>query len=203
ASPAGGVAPIGSALLILFAAAAAALPGRSLLAADAERCRSAIIEENAWTCAGAGTFEFVEAARWAGGFLPADAVVLSRKPRIFHVESGLPSRTYPFLDDPGALFDAASRIGARYVILDRVAPQGMRFVGGALVAHPERFCSIRSFRVIEGGSTELLGILPGGEPGGSVAGPRGIELARCPDGYRRERLEVVSDPRDRVPILRD
>jgi len=178
-------------------------PGVGALAADADTCAGVMIEDNVWTCSGVGTFELVQAARWSGAFLPEGAVVLSRKPRIFHVESGLPSRTYPFLDDPAALFAEADEVGARYVLLDRVSSQGMRFIGGALLARPERFCSIRSFSVVEGGSTELLGMLPEGVPSGTTTSQGGVTFASCPQEYLREEMEVISDPRDRIPILID
>jgi len=189
--------------LLLVGLLTAAAPGVRTLGEEADACADLIVEQNAWTCSGVGTFELVDAARWTGAFLPEDAVVLSRKPRIFHVESGVPSRTYPFLDDPQALLDEADAVGARYVLLDRVSSQGMRFVGGAIVAHPERFCSIQSFSAAEGGSSELLGLLPAGRPSGTTAGQGGVRLAACPDSFRRAEFEVVADPRDRVPILLD
>lgn len=187
------------AVAILFSAA----PGVSTLARDADNCARGIVRENAWTCSGAGTLELVQAARWSGAFLPENAVVLSRKPRIFHVESGVPSRTYPFLDDPQALFREADQVGARYVLLDRVSTQGMRFVGGALLAQPQRFCQVRSFSVVEGGSTELLGILPEGQPSGTTASQQGVTFAACPDSYLRASFDVISDPLGRIPILLD
>lgn len=193
---------VGPALLLagLLAAGAPVVNG---LAADSEMCADLIIEDNAWTCAGAGTFELVDAARWVGDFLPDDAVVLSRKPRIFHAESGVPSRTYPFLDDPAALFAEAEEAGAAYVVLDRVSNQAVRFVGAAIVARPERFCSLRSFSVTEQGATELLGILPEGRPSGTRVSGEGVVFAACPADYRRESVGVVTDPGDRIPILID
>jgi len=189
--------------LLLVGFIASGVPVVNGLAADSEMCADLIIEDNAWTCAGAGTFELVDAARWAGDFLPEDAVVLSRKPRIFHAESGVPSRTYPFLDDPAALFAEAQDAGARYVVLDRITNQAVRFVGGAIVARPERFCSLRSFSVTEEGGTELLGILPEGRPSGTRASGDGVVFAACPADYRREDIGVVTDPGDRIPILID
>jgi hypothetical protein len=180
------------------------VPAMTSLAADSDTCADIIVQENAWTCSGAGTFELVAAARWTGNFLPEDAVVLSRKPRIFYVESGVPSRAYPFLDDPQALFDEASAIGARYVVLDRVSVQGVQYVGGAILARPDRFCSMQSFSVTEdAGATELLGILPEGQASGTQVSGGSVRFATCPPSYLRDPIRAAIDPGPRVPILID
>jgi hypothetical protein len=191
-------------LALLAGLIGGALPAMNSLAADADTCADLIIQENAWTCSGAGTLELVAAARWTGNFLPEDAVVLSRKPRIFHVESGVPSRTYPFLDDPRALFDEAEKIGARYVVLDRVSVQGIQYVGGAILASPERFCSMRSFSVTEEpGATELLGILPEAQASGTRVSGGSVTFAQCPQSYLRDPIRAAQDPGPRIPILLD
>ncbi len=189
---------------IMAALIGGAVPAVNSLAADGDMCADLIVQENAWTCAGAPTLELVLAARWTGNFLPEDAVVLSRKPRIFHVESGVASRTYPFLDDPQDLFDEADAIGARYVVLDRVGRQGIQHVGGAILARPERFCSMRSFVVTEEGvGTELLGILPVGQASGTRLAGDGVVFADCPPSYLRDPIRGATDPGPRIPILLD
>lgn len=188
---------------VLVAVLAAAAPSVRALAADGDTCAGIIQDRNAWTCAGAGTYELVQAARWSAANLPEGAAVLARKPRIFHLESGLVSRVFPFLSDPGALFGAAEEVGADYLLLDRVAPQALRFLGPTLLAQPDRFCSLRSFSVARGGSTELLGILPTGRPSGSTVSDGGLTLASCPPEFRRDPPGSEVIPGDRIPILID
>lgn len=72
--------------------------------------------------------------------LPADAVVISRKPELFHALSGRRGVLYPYTTDPDTLLRLADGIGARYVVVDQVSNLAQRFLGPALAAHPDRFC---------------------------------------------------------------
>ena len=59
---------------------------------DASACSAMVRRGGPFACYGPGIGSFVEAARWAGANLPEGSAVLSRKPSIFYVLSGLPSR---------------------------------------------------------------------------------------------------------------
>ena len=192
--------------LLLGGLAVAVLSGRAWTQAVswASSCRAAVTAAGPWSCAGAATVDFVTAARFSGAALPSGAVALTRKPRIWYLMSGIPTRTYPFSEVDGALVEAAVEAGARYVLLDAVGPQGLRFVGSAVVARPDRFCGIQAFGRSQA-PVQLLGILPEGGSG-SRRGPGGLELASCPPEMAGDveaaRGVFQTDPElRRIPLL--
>jgi hypothetical protein len=157
---------------------------------DARRCGEILQELSAgpYSCWGAVWDEFARAAGWAGENLPEGSAVLSRKPHIFYLVGGLPSRTYPFSDDPDELLSFAEAAGARYVLLDYLASQGGMYVGGALGARPEAFCALASWGPRDA-PTQLLGLVePGSEQASRVEdspqGPR-VWISPCPPDMRR------------------
>lgn len=148
---------------------------------EADRCRAAARTAGPWACGGPGLVDFAAAARWAGAHLSEGSPVLTRKPRIWYLNSGLPTRTYPFSDIPGALIEEAEAAGARHVVLDYVGGQGTRFVGGALASDPERFCEAAAIGGAGGvPPTRILEVLPQGRDSGSRISAEGIRLAGCP-----------------------
>lgn len=154
----------------------------------ARACAPLVEAEGPFACYGSGVTELVEAAGWAGASLPEGAAVMTRKPRIFYVQSGVPSRTFPFDPSPEAQLAEADRVGVRYVLLDRWDPLASRYVGRAVRARPGAFCFVRGFGPGPAGSTQLLGILPPelrvGEPAAGAGG--GVRIELCPEGYVRE-----------------
>lgn len=146
-------------------------------------CRGALEAGGPWACGGNALVDFVAAARWAGETLPEGSAALTRKPRIWYVMSGVPTRTYPFTETPGALRADAGEAGAGYVVLDFLGNQGARFVGAALAAEPRSFCQVGVFG--GGGgipATHILGILPAGEDSGSRVVDGQIRMAVCGGG---------------------
>jgi hypothetical protein len=193
---------------LLVPALLVALPaGQDWMAARAEaaRCRGAAQAVGPFACGGEALVDLVSAARWAGENLPEGSAVLTRKPRIWYLNSGVPTRTYPFTEAPGVLQEDAASIGAQYVLLDYVGGQGVRYVGAAVAADPGRFCEVAAF-VGSGAvpASRLLRILPPGEVSGSSAAEEGIRLAPCPASGAGV---VVSRSRDpgllswEIPIL--
>jgi hypothetical protein len=192
---------------VALAAVLASIPvagGIALAADEAAACRGAREVGGPWACAGLGMVQFTEAARWAGANLPADAVVLTRKPRIWYVMSGVPTRTYPFSSEVDTLLAEADRVGAGYLLLDLVGGQA-RLLARAIGARPGAFCSVAGFGGRDGGPrTELLGILPPGERGGE-AGTRddAVSIGVCPPALRGR----LGDPlppyssSDAIPLL--
>lgn len=127
---------------------------------EARSCRLTARAGNVWGCHAPGVQQFVAAARWSAANLPEGAVVLSRKPRIFYVTSGLRSRTYPFTPETDALLGEAEATGSRYVILDLLGVQAGRYLAPAIRGRPGAFCSVAGFGETGRSRTELLGILP-------------------------------------------
>ena len=173
--------------------------------ARASSCRAAVDAAGPWSCAGAPTVDFVTAARFSGAALPPGSVALTRKPRIWYLRSGIPTRTYPFSEADGALLEAAESAGARYVVLDAVGSQGLRYVGTAVVSRPGSFCGIQAFGRQEA-PTQLLGIVPGDS--GSRRSEVGLELAPCPPTMAGDvagaRAVFEADPElRRIPLLDD
>ncbi len=162
----GGLAGFGG--LVLLAQGA----GIVRTAGDAAACRGAAATAGPYACYGAPMLEFTQAARWAGLNLPPGSAALTRKPRIWYVLSGQPSRTYPFVADTDSLLAAADDAGARWMVLDFVGAQGMRYLGRAVAARPGDFCITAGF----GGDsrrpgTQLIGVLPPEARGESSTDP--------------------------------
>lgn len=181
-APRAGAVPVAVAAVVLTVPVAG---GVELASREAAACRGAAEVGGPWACSGLGMVQFTEAARWAGANLPDDAVVLTRKPRIWYVMSGIPTRTYPFTSEPDSLLAVADRAGARYVVLDLVGAQA-ELLARAIGARPGAFCSVAGFGGRDGGArTELLGILPrrrraASSPGGADA----VSVAVCPAELR-------------------
>jgi 4-amino-4-deoxy-L-arabinose transferase-like glycosyltransferase len=171
---------------------------------EASACASRVRVAGPFGCYGGGIGSFVAAAEWMGAALPDGSAVLTRKPRLFYVLSGIPSRTFPFEDDPAVHLALADRLGARYLLLDQWDGLAGRYVGGALQRYPQAFCSVRGFGEGQSMGTQLLGILPP-EARGAAAGASGgeIRIARCPGDYVRAGApsDYSSSSSMRIPLL--
>jgi hypothetical protein len=143
---------------------------------------------------------FVDAAGWAADQLPEGSAVMSRKPRLFFVLSGIPSRTFPFSEDPDTQLAGARAVGAAYVLLDEWDSLAGRYVGTAVQARSEAFCVLRAFG--SSGRTLLLGLAPEGEAGDAEPEGPGVLLSPCPamfgDPAARGRYSSTSTS---IPLL--
>jgi 4-amino-4-deoxy-L-arabinose transferase-like glycosyltransferase len=167
---------------------------------NASNCSAAVRAGGPFACYPPGVTAFVEAAAWAGANLPEGAAVLSRKPRIFYVMGGVPSRTFPFTDDPSEHLSLADALGARYVLLDEWDGLAGRYVGGAVMADPGAYCAVRAFG--PQGGTRLLGILPPeGRGTGSTREGDGVRLVTCPPPYVAGDGSAPYAVSSRVPLL--
>ena len=168
--------------------------------AEASACPEDVVAENVWACYGPRVHSFMVAAIWAGGALPDGAAVLTRKPRHFYLQSGVPSRAFAFFEGPEAHLDLAARLEARYVLLDRWDGFAARYVGAAVRDRPAAFCFVRSFGRPETGA-QLLGIRSG------AAGPdvaaEVARLERCPADWTtgEEPPPERYSSSDRIPLL--
>jgi 4-amino-4-deoxy-L-arabinose transferase-like glycosyltransferase len=167
---------------------------------EASACNAAARAGGPFACWGPGVTSFVEAAAWAGANLPDSAVVFSRKPRIFYVMSGVPSRTFPFDTNHWVLLTEADVVRARYVLLDEWDGLAMQYVGSAVRGRPGSFCSVRGF----GERTQLLGILPAGSgaAAAAAAGGVGVRIMPCPpDFVTGDGSAAYSSSSSRIPLL--
>lgn len=177
----GGIGAVAGLLLLLPLGT-----GVKTVAESARLCRGVVEQAGPWACSGRAMVEFTEAARWAGVRLPDDAVVLVRKPRIWHVMSGQATRTYPFSTSGDSLLAAADRVGARYVVLDRISAQA-RGLAEAIGARIGSFCSVAGFGGGEGQPrTELLGILPPAARVEASTSAGEAWLVACPQEFTRD-----------------
>jgi 4-amino-4-deoxy-L-arabinose transferase-like glycosyltransferase len=170
-----------AALVLALALPAAASWARE--AGESRACAQLVATEGAFACWGPYVGAFVAAAEWAGASLPHDAAVLTRKPRIFYVLSGVPSRTFPFEADPRTLLSVADELGSQYVLLDEWDELAAVYVGGAVVARPDAFCFVRGFGRPGSGAAQLLGILPADSRGGAPAAAAEARVVACPGHY--------------------
>ncbi len=189
----------GLALLLVGAPAVVGWVGATR---QASACSAMVARGGPWACWGPRFGEIIEAARWSRAALPADAAVLTRKPRIFYLVSGRRSRTYPFTDDPGAFLAQADAAGARWVLLDFFGRQGAAYVAGSVGKRPGAFCAVRPFDLHAGGTlpSELLGILPPDARRADGAGP-GARVAPCPPALRGTPGAEPPPVSDVVPLL--
>jgi hypothetical protein len=120
-------------------------------------CSDAYREGYRYACLPGEYVDFYSAAEWSGERLPADAVVLSRKPSLFYVASGLPGTYYPLSEEPDVLFELAAGKGARYLLFDRLDGIANAYLAPILLRRPAAFCVL----ITAGPSgTALFGILP-------------------------------------------
>jgi len=153
-------------------------------------CRALAAGGNPWACHGVNVQEYALMARWAGGNLPVGAVVVTRKPRIFFVESSVKTVSLPLTTNPEAFMGTVEKQGARYLTADRWDGLASYYLPPVLQGRPAAFCFITG--VDSGGQMgiQLLGIQVVGEgPGGLGEG-----LPRCNPGM------VMSRPRPLDPV---
>jgi hypothetical protein len=168
---------------------------------EARACAAAVRLGGPFACYGPRVAAFVDAAAWSGANLPAGSSVLTRKPRIFFVLSGVPSRTFPFDDASRAHLALAESLGTRYELVDEWDGQAGRFVVGAVREDPGAFCFVHSFGA--GGATILLGILSPERRGRGIASDGGsVQIAGCPGEYvRGEGAAPYDSSSSRIPLL--
>jgi 4-amino-4-deoxy-L-arabinose transferase-like glycosyltransferase len=169
--------------LAVVAMAVVVLPaGKSWLSSvdQASACALATRANGPWACYGPGQQDFAAAATWIGEAAPDGSVVLSRKPRMFFVLSGVPSRVFPFSEDPAVHLAEADALGAGLVLFDRWDGLAGRYLGSALSRYPEAFCSVRTFGDPQA-PTYLFGVRPATQRGASGGGGEEVRIGKCPD----------------------
>ena len=188
----------GAAFLVLVLPAAASW---SRAVQESRACAAAVRVGGPFACYGPRIGAFAEAAEWSGENLPEGSSVLTRKPRIFYVLSGVPSRTFPFDETTRAHLSLAASLGTRYELVDQWDGQAGRFVVAAVRGDPGAFCSVRTFGA--DGGTVLLGILPADAPGrASAAGDGSVRIEGCAGDYvRGDGTALYDASSSRIPLL--
>ena len=175
----------------------------------ASGCSALVRSEGGFACWGSRTQEFVQAAAWSRANLPNGVVVLSRKPRIFYVMSGVTSEVFPFTRDADRFLRAADSLGARYVIMDHLDAAASVYVGETLYRRGGAFCGLAGFGGEASGMppTQMFGILPPelratAEARDAGGGTVSIMLEACPaDMTRPDPLAVPPVQSERIPLL--
>ena len=157
--------PVKRPRLVVYAAAAlvlaSALPALTMTVRWGMMCTKLYLMGDRYSCHGPEWKDFFATAEFASRTLPADAVVLSRKPRLFWaISGGVRGKIYPLSTEPDSLFDAARRIGARYIILDRVDNLSTRYLTPTLMERSSAFCVLYTLGQSQ---TAIMGILPGAD----------------------------------------
>lgn len=145
--------PVLAGAALTIAAVAWIAPEVSHRVNNGSRCRAEQAGGNRYPCTSDPFREFLEVARVSREKLPAGSVVLSRKPTIFFVHSGHRGGVYPYFPAPDSLFGAARRIGADYVVMDRMSVLSERYVRPAIEQRPSAFCEVPGVR---SGKTRVL-----------------------------------------------
>jgi hypothetical protein len=173
-------------VVLVVVAAALAVPmvhHWSVLARDAGACREATQAGEPERCLFQAELEYLALARWSGEHLPDGSVVVTRKPRIFYVMSGMKALAVPFTTDPDEFLRRARAGGAGYVTLDLMDTVSRFYVLPVLRDRLPFVCAI-----VEEGShgemgTQILGILEEEEMR-EERDP--FALYVCPEGWLRE-----------------
>ena len=165
-------------------------------------CDRVAAERGPWACYGPQVGYFIEAAGWSGPGLPDGSAVLSRKPRHFYLQSGHPSRAFPFVEDVDAHLALADALGARYVLLDQWDGLAARHVGAAIRQRPGAFCYVRGFGSPAQGGAQLLGILPASARTTEAAQDgAGVAIGACPGDYVVPGAPETYSSSSRIPLL--
>ena len=204
-----------SATLALGAATAAVLLALGLPATVSSmqlsgRCMLDYRVGNRYPCLPPVWREFFDMGEWARASLPQDAVVLSRKPRLFYAISGLRGRVYPFSDSSRTWCGRRNEVRARCIVIDGLGSLSQMYLLPAVLGRPDAFCVMRA---MPGGTAMRLGIRPGAaglpdrprDPNAAVAAC-GPEYWR-PDARPRSRHRRIPSrrirPRRTRPYRRD
>lgn len=163
-----------------------ALPGLVQAARLGRECTRRYFAGERYPCLGDVWTDYFALAELTGAMLPDGSAVMTRKPRLFYVLSGVQSKVFPLTGDAAALFASADSAGARYLIFDRVDALSEYYVRPVLMRRPAAFCVMRA----QPGGTVLFGIRPdaAAAPDVSEAGARAednLSFTFCSDEYWR------------------
>ena len=128
-------------------------------------------------CLDAAWQDYLATADWARAELPADAVVISRKPGLFFALSDRRGIDIPKTADPDEYFRIAEAAGADYLVLDAIDFLTVQYSVPAVQAYPSSFCIAR-LGDVQG--TAVLGLRDDVPRERAVGGQPAIDFQLCP-----------------------
>ena len=167
----------------------------------AERCRVVVATAGPMSCTPQAVGQFHTMALWAGENLPEGSVVFSRKPRLFHVFSGLPSITFPLTADGQSLLRQADSLNVGYLVYGNWDNTGRLYVDPVLRASPHRFCVLVQFGYAGERPISMLAITPPASDDASVPGEQRSAVPPCPGDLDHVPLSAAEIASMTVPIL--
>jgi hypothetical protein len=147
-------------------------------------CTRSYMAGETYPCLEGGDRTYFDAAIWSEKALPGDAVVLSRKPRIFYeISHGIRGANYPMSRDPAVFFALADSVHARYVVYDRLTSLADYYLAPVLLQRPQAFCTMQSFG---NDGTMMLGIIQGAATmPDQPASPESVGFVTCDRSFYR------------------
>ncbi len=197
-SPVLGQGVVGVGFLLLALPALGSWAGES---ASARGCAETARAGDPWACYPSAIREYVALARWSGENLPDGAVVVTRKPRIFFVLSGIKARSLPLTTDPDAFLERAREGGGRYLTMDRWDGLAGYYLPPVLQARPRAFCAVMAMGPQGEGGTLLLGLPDVPPPAGEGNEEEEGILGLCGRGMLREPPRPRVPPSGAIPLL--
>ena len=167
----------------------------------AAQCRPVVATAGPMGCTLRAVSQFHTMALWAGKNLDEESVVFSRKPRLFHAFSGLPSITFPLTTDGHSLLSQADSLNVEYLVYGNWDNTGRLYVDPVLRASPHRFCVLVQFGHAGERPITMLAITPPASDDASVPGELPSAVLACPgdlDHVPPSDAEIASMT---VPIL--
>ena len=167
----------------------------------AGQCRAVLGSVGPMGCTLRTVSEFHMMALWAGGNLPEGSVVFSRKPRLFHVFSGLTSVTFPFTTDGRSLLVQADSMRVGYLVRGNWDTTGPIYVDPVLNASPHRFCVVAQLGYSRESPVSMLAIVPALSDDVMVPDETAIAVLACPDAVDHVLPSAADIASMTVPIL--
>ena len=127
---------------LLLAAIVTVQPGLKRQIKIGITCRERFANGEDLACVDPVFADFFMTAERSRDRLPKNSVVLSRKPTIFYLHSGYRSALYPLSPVPDSLFNLAKRLGAKYVVVDKISDLAPRYLHPILLARRSDFCIV-------------------------------------------------------------
>ncbi len=104
-----------------------------------QRCQTFYRQGDRLACYPPPWRAFVQAAEWVKANTPADAIVISRKPRLFYYFGQRRGDVYPFTSDDDAMFTFLDDIGADYVVVAPLSATTYRYLVPVINNHLDAF----------------------------------------------------------------
>jgi len=167
------------------------LPAQADAVRASARCMVEYRTGDRYPCLPLAWRDWFAVAEWAGTAMPDEAVVLSRKPTLFHVIGGRRGLYYPMSPEPAELIRAARTAGARYIVLDHLDGLSQLYLAPAVTGRIQAFCIMHSSPIDD---TVVLGILDGAESMPDAAANPQATVPPCgPEYWSREALRTMQN----------